>query len=41
MDGEKGTVLRVDLGSGKIKKDPLREELRLNYLGGRDREYPG
>ncbi|MFC1990704.1 aldehyde ferredoxin oxidoreductase family protein [Chloroflexota bacterium] len=30
-----GTVLRVDLASGKIEKEPLSERLRLNYLGGR------
>ena len=35
MDSDKGTILRVDLGSGKIEKEPLREDLRLNYIGGR------
>ncbi len=30
-----GTVLRVDLGRGKIEREPLREDLRLNYVGGR------
>jgi aldehyde:ferredoxin oxidoreductase len=35
MDSDKGTILRVDLGSGKIEKESLREDLRLNYIGGR------
>lgn len=35
MSDLQGTVLRVDLGSGKIKRNPLREDLRLNYIGGR------
>jgi aldehyde:ferredoxin oxidoreductase len=30
-----GTILRVDLTSGKIEKEPLSDWLRLNYLGGR------
>ncbi len=35
MYGWMGTILRVDLSSGRIEKEPLREYLRLNYLGGR------
>ena len=35
MYGWMGTILRVDLTSGKIEKEPLSEELRRNYLGGR------
>ena len=35
MYGWMGTILQVDLSSGKIEKEPLSEELRLNYLGGR------
>jgi len=35
MYGWAGTILRVDLSSGKIEKEPLSEELRHNYLGGR------
>lgn len=35
MYGWMGTVLRVDLTSGKITKEPLSEELRRNYVGGR------
>jgi len=35
MYGWAGTILRVDLSSGKIEKEPLSEELRRNYLGGR------
>jgi aldehyde:ferredoxin oxidoreductase len=35
MYGWMGTILRVDLTSGKIDKDPLSDWLRLNYLGGR------
>jgi len=35
MYGWMGTLLRVDLTSGKIKKEPLREDLRYNYIGGR------
>ncbi|MFC2014295.1 aldehyde ferredoxin oxidoreductase N-terminal domain-containing protein, partial [Chloroflexota bacterium] len=35
MDGWMGTILRVDLTSRKIEKEPLSEELRLNYVGGR------
>jgi len=30
-----GTILRVDLGKKKIEREPLREELRVNYIGGR------
>ena len=35
MYGWMGTILRVDLSSGKIEKEPLGEDLRLNYIGGR------
>ena len=35
MEKERGTILRVDLGSGKIEKEPLREDRRLKYIGGR------
>lgn len=35
MYGWMGTILRVDLTSGKIEKEPLSEELGRNYLGGR------
>ena len=35
MYGWIGTILRVDLSSGKIIKEPLSKELRVNYLGGR------
>lgn len=35
MYGWMGTVLQVDLSSGKIEKQPLSDELRLKYLGGR------
>jgi aldehyde:ferredoxin oxidoreductase len=35
MYGWMGTILRVDLTSGKIEKEPLSDYLRLNYLGGR------
>jgi aldehyde:ferredoxin oxidoreductase len=35
MFGWMGTILRVDLTTGKIEKEPLSEELRHNYLGGR------
>jgi aldehyde:ferredoxin oxidoreductase len=35
MNGWMGTILRVDLTSKKITKEPLSEELRRNYLGGR------
>ena len=35
MDRERGTILRVDLGSGKIEREPLREDLRVKYIGGR------
>jgi len=35
MYGWMGTILRVDLTSGKIEKEPLSDWLRLNYLGGR------
>ena len=33
--GWTGTVLRVDLSSQKIVKEPLKEELQLKYYGGR------
>ena len=33
--GWMGTIMRVDLSSGKIEEEPLTEELRLGYLGGR------
>ena len=35
MYGWMGTILRVDLSSGKIEREPLSEELAHNYLGGR------
>lgn len=35
MYGWMGTILRVDLTSGKIEKEPLSDELRHKYLGGR------
>jgi len=35
MYGWAGTLLRVDLSSGRIQKQPLNENLRFNYLGGR------
>jgi len=35
MYGWMGTILRVDLCSGKIAEEPLSEELTRNYLGGR------
>ncbi len=35
MKNLQGTILRVDLSSGTIEKQPLTEELRLNYVGGR------
>ena len=33
--GWAGTILRVNLDKGTIKKEPLKEELALNYVGGR------
>jgi aldehyde:ferredoxin oxidoreductase len=30
-----GTIVRINLSKGKIEKEPLREDLRLNYIGGR------
>jgi len=33
--GWSGTTLRVNLEKGTIKKEPLKEELALNYVGGR------
>ena len=30
-----GTILRVDLSSGKIEKEPISESMRRNYGGGR------
>ena len=35
MYGWMGTILRVDLSSGKLEKEPLSDRLRLNYIGGR------
>ena len=35
MKNLQGTILRVDLSSGTIEKEPLTEELRLKYVGGR------
>ncbi len=35
MYGWMGTILRVDLSSGEIEKEPLSDRLRLNYVGGR------
>ena len=35
MYGWMGTILRVDLTSGKIEKQPLSEKLRTGYIGGR------
>ena len=33
--GWTGTILRVDLSTGKITKEPLSEELAYNFIGGR------
>ncbi len=35
MYGWAGTILDVDLSSGKIRKEPLGGSLRRDYLGGR------
>lgn len=35
MYGWMGTIIRVDLTTGSIVKEPLSEELRRDYLGGR------
>ncbi|HIJ55316.1 MAG TPA: aldehyde ferredoxin oxidoreductase family protein [Deltaproteobacteria bacterium] len=35
MYGYAGTILRVDLSSGEISKDPLSEEMANKFLGGR------
>ena len=35
MSNLQGTLLKVDLGSGGIEREPLREDLRLDYIGGR------
>jgi len=35
MYGWAGTILRIDLASGKIEEQPLSETLALGYLGGR------
>jgi len=35
MYGWMGTILKVDLSSCVIEKEPLSEELRLNFIGGR------
>src|SRR3990170_1925068 len=35
MFGWMGTVLRVDLSTGKIEKEPLDKELACRYIGGR------
>ena len=35
MYGWMGTILQVELSSGKIEKEPLSDNLRLNYVGGR------
>ena len=35
MYGWMGTILHIDLSSGKIEKKPLSDRLRLNYLGSR------
>ena len=33
--GWQGCILRVDLSSGKITKEPMPEDLAHNFLGGR------
>ena len=35
MYGWMGTILQINLTTGRIEKEPLGEELRLNYIGGR------
>jgi aldehyde:ferredoxin oxidoreductase len=35
MSSLQGTILRVDLSSGKTETVPLQEQLRLNFVGGR------
>jgi len=37
--GYAGKILRVDLSSGKVKKEPLSKELTLGYLGGVGIQY--
>jgi len=34
MYGWMGTILKVNLSSGKIEKEPLSEEFGAKYLGG-------
>ena len=33
--GWAGNILRVDLSSGKISREPLTEDLAYHYIGGR------
>ena len=33
--GWAGTILRIDLNSGKISKEKLSEDFAINYIGGR------
>ena len=35
MYGWAGKILRVDLTSREVKKEPLESNLRKNYIGGR------
>jgi aldehyde:ferredoxin oxidoreductase len=34
-NGYAGSILRVNLSSGEVKKEPLPDELVDNYIGGR------
>ena len=35
MKPDSGTILRVNLSTGKINKEPLPEKIRANFIGGR------
>jgi aldehyde:ferredoxin oxidoreductase len=35
MQGLPGTILKVDLSSGTIEKEPIKKEVRAKYVGGR------
>ena len=35
MYGWMGTILKVDLSTGSVTYEPLSEELRHNFVGGR------
>ena len=35
MNGYAGTIVRVDLTTGRVSKEPTPEQLKMDFIGGR------